>query len=87
MLITKEIIDGIKTWLGDDGKIFFTKMMLEHGEISPVFNEGRFPHAVHFREGMQVRNYLRKNGCEDWDHEDLDNNWEEIVRLAILEED
>ena len=86
--ITSDIVVGLKKWLGDEGIIFFTKMVLEYGEISPVYNEGenRYAHAVHFHEGMRVRNFLRKELCKEWTHEDLDNNWIEIVRLAILKE-
>lgn len=43
-----------------------------------------FPHPIHFREGMWIRNRLRDSGlCRDWSDHDLDNNWAEIVEKAI----
>lgn len=42
------------------------------------------PHPVHFREGMQVRNFLRTlSECKDWTSHDLDDRWEGLVERAI----
>jgi len=48
----------------------------------------RAPHPIHFREGMQIRNWLRESGlCKDWSDHDLDNNWARVVEKAIEEEE
>jgi len=45
----------------------------------------RIPHAVHFREGMQVRNYMRlaNDYCKGWDDHDYDDNWVELIEKCI----
>lgn len=77
MIISKDLIRKIYEWLGKDGRSFFTKVMLaKNGLIS-----------LHFREGMQVRNFLRGTGlCKDWSAHDLDNNWMEIIKMAIKQD-
>lgn len=51
-----------------------------------ISNAG-IPYAVHFNEGMQIRNFLRGTGlCDNWDCHDLDNNWADIVEKVIEEE-
>lgn len=81
---SKSLIEKTKKWLGKDGTRFFLKNWLKYGTVSPVFSNEGIPHAVHFREGMQVRNFLRKQEeCEGWDSVKLDDNWIEIVEEAI----
>lgn len=42
------------------------------------------PHPVHAREGMIIRNAMRKSGlCKDWDAHDYDDNWIRVVILAL----
>ena len=42
------------------------------------------PHSVHFREGMAVRNFMRKSGFfKDFNSYDFDNYWEEAVLAAL----
>ena len=44
----------------------------------------KWPHAVHFREGMQVRNFLRTlPQCKDWSCHKLDDEWAKIVEDAL----
>ena len=84
MEITKEIIESVKTFLGEDGVAFFKEMVEKHGEVSPVFNDDGFPHVVHFHEGMQIRNFLRSTGlCDSWGDHDLDDNWIEVIEKVI----
>lgn len=82
----------LRKWLGDDGLAFFRGVKKEHGCVTAVWMETfdyggkpmRIPHAVHFREGMQVRNFLR--GLEEtkgWTDHDYDNRWAELVEAAI----
>jgi hypothetical protein len=52
----------------------------------PVRGPRLIPHPVHFREGMQIRNWLRESGlCKDWSDHDLDNNWHRVVNKIIEE--
>ena len=87
--IPQELIPKVKDWLGKDGKQFFTENHEKHGTVSPVLElkitkDRSIPHCVHFREGMSVRNFMRGTGlCADWDALDYDDNWVEIVELAI----
>jgi hypothetical protein len=84
MVIPEKLIKKTKKWLGKEGTVFFTTMLLEHSTISPVFIEGNLPHVVHFREGMQVRNFLRmQKECKNWDDCQLDDNWMQVIELAI----
>ena len=79
-----ELVEKTREWLGEDGRAFFKKCLEEHGKIDAVYEEGRIPHAVHFREGMSVRNFLRGTGlCDHWTDHDFDNSWVDIVRRAL----
>jgi hypothetical protein len=78
------ITTKVRNFLGEDGLGFFKEMVEEHGEVSPVFMKGGLPHAVHFREGMQVRNFLRSiEECDGWTTDDFDDTWATIVEDAI----
>jgi len=86
--IPKCLVDKVKNWLGDDGLAFFKEMKEKHGEYSPVFliGEGKFsmPYAVHFNEGMSIRNFMRNTGlCDDWTHNDLDDNWVRVIEMIM----
>lgn len=82
--ITKEIVVKVHDWLGEKGRDFFREVKEEHGTLNAVLHDGNIPHPVHFREGMQVRNFLRQTGlCDDWSDHDLDDNWCEVVEKAI----
>jgi hypothetical protein len=82
--ITDELVDAVKGFLGPPGIALFSFYKREHGTVSPVYMEDGFPHPVHFREGMHVRNYMRStNLCENWSPHDLDDTWAEVVERAI----
>lgn len=51
----------------------------EHLRSGPNPSQRGVPHPVHFREGMQIRNWLRTR-IDGWD---LDEVWAPIVHLAI----
>ena len=80
----KELVEGLREWLGEDGISFFKEMKEKHGKVAAVFNEGGWPHCVHFVEGMQVRNFLRQH--VDWDAIKLDDSWVVLVEEAIAED-
>jgi len=45
---------------------------------------GRIPHPVHFREGMQIRNFMRASGyCQGWTSEDFDEMWVKAVEETL----
>lgn len=71
----KSIVEKTSQWLGNDGKKFFTQVLLKEGDLI----------AVHFRQGMQVRNFLRGlEECKEWNDHDFDNNWMFIIKECLL---
>lgn len=68
-------------WLGPEGIKFFTDLFEKHGKLSVIIRDGAIPHPVHFREGMQVRNWMRKNTSIPEDR--LDDEWEDFVIDAL----
>lgn len=81
----EEIIDKVREWLGEEGISFFRDIQSQYGTVNAVWPVdsplGPIPHSVHFREGMQVRNFLR--GIVKWSAHEYDNNWSSIVEQAI----
>lgn len=77
----KDLIKKLKAWLKKDGIKYFSDIKNKHGRIDAVWMEGGIPHCVHFREGMQVRNFLRKH--VSWDAHKLDDSWVGLVEEAI----
>lgn len=91
--INDQLVYEVKEFLGEEGISFFKEVYAEYGEICAVWNEEivldngekmTVPHSVHFKEGMQVRNFLRSNKlCKDWTNDDFDNKWSLIVKDVI----
>ena len=85
--VTDAVVAALKAWLGDVGIQHFRDIRDKHGRIDAVWMDGKLPHPVHFREGMQVRNCMRGlDDCSDWNDHDFDNNWVHAVECAIEEE-
>jgi len=85
MELCEELVTRVHTFLGSEGLKAFGDWFEEYGTVSPMlsFSNG-FPHAVHFHEGMQVRNFMRNTGlCDSWTDHDLDNLWAEVVCIAL----
>lgn len=92
-MLSDEGVSALRKWLGTDGIIHFSEMFNRHGTISTAIdmnsvNTGsktiNIPHPVHFREGMQVRNFLRTlPECANWTQDELDNRWSTAVIYAI----
>lgn len=64
MLNDELYVKTLKIWLGEENVRYFKHLKGLKGSVFPVLklNMGRkgLPaHPVHFREGMQIRNYLR----------------------------
>jgi hypothetical protein len=78
--ITKEMVDHVRKNMTEGMLNLFRKLKEHHNGPRLI------PHPVHFREGMQIRNWLRESGlCEDWSDHDLDNNWDRVVNKIIEE--
>lgn len=84
---------ALKKWLGPDGISFFKHLKGLTGEYSPVLSlnvekRGIPTHPIHFREGHQIRNWMRgQDEFKDWDSEKLDDNWVLLVEKACNLED
>jgi hypothetical protein len=88
--IPESLIEAMREFLGKEGIAQFREWRKEHGTVSPVLKTeiGQgvppIPHPVHFREGMQIRNFMRGTGlCTGWDDHDYDNKWSKVVEAAI----
>ena len=80
-----EIVEErFKEWLGPDGIQWFRSIKEKHGTVLAVWGE-RLPHAVHFQEGMQVRNWMRQQPefSDKLDGHWLDDNWAEFVEKVL----
>ena len=85
-VITSELVAKFKEELGSDGIGFFRNMLKEHGKVNPVITDNNgFPHPVHFREGITVRNILRGLTNCAWTGNQYDDYWTEVVMMAIEE--
>lgn len=86
--ISEELIKATHKWLGKDGLDFFKGIKEKHGQINAVWMEEGIPHPVHFREGMQVRNFMRSTKlCEGWNAHDFDNNWISLIEKVTSREE
>lgn len=73
-------------WLGSEGVKFFQDLVDKYGTVLALWNEGIIPHPVHFREGMQVRNWMRdQEEFKDKLYDDhwFDNNWYKFTEECI----
>lgn len=94
------LVVACKIWLGKEGLEYFCGLKEEYGTISPVIVEElytdeelkedlnrkqkKIPYPVHFREGMQVRNWMRRQGeTDDWDDHDYDETWIPLVEAVV----
>lgn len=64
MLNDELYIKSLKIWLGEENIRYFKHLKGLKGGVFPVLKlnmkrKGLPAHPVHFREGMQIRNYLR----------------------------
>jgi hypothetical protein len=83
--ISDELISECTNWLGEEGIKFFQETKDKYGQIDAVYNEGGFPHPVHFREGMQVRNFMRDSAhTKDWPKDaDYDSLWIDLIEKVL----
>jgi len=84
-----EIVKQLRKALSPEDIEFFREVYTKYEKISALWTEGEgsssFPHPVHFREGMVVRNMLRKITDYSWTAHEYDARWEELTEKAIKE--
>lgn len=81
-----EVIKRFQEWLKPKGIRYFQLLKFLKGTVYPLFTfkKGKYVHPVHFREGMQIRNWMRSQlEFKDYDDHDYDNRWMELVEKAI----
>jgi hypothetical protein len=88
---TPILIEEFKKWLGPKGIRFFQLCKFLKGTVSPVFaiktNTKTIPYAIHFNEGMQIRNWMRSQPeFKEFNDHDFDNTWTILVEKAIEKE-
>ncbi len=87
--IKDSLIEKMHDYLGEENLRFFKHLKGLTGTYSPVLKlnqerKGLPAHPVHFREGMQIRNFLRgQSECEEWNSHDFDNNWIRVIEKVI----
>lgn len=81
---TPGLTSALKEWLREEGIAWFSTCFRDFGKVDPILNIGGLPHPVHFREGMQVRNFLRTlPETSGWTSHDYDNRWASLVRAVL----
>jgi hypothetical protein len=81
-----DLVTRLRKYLGKHGVHFFWTLLRLTKTVSPVLRtKGMIPsHPVHFREGTQIRNFLRDQPeCSDWTQDDLDDKWAALVEKAV----
>jgi hypothetical protein len=78
----------LKEWLGPDGQSLFQDLIQRFGQdfgTAVWVPKGEsIPYVVHFREGVDVRNWLRDQPeCRDWSADRLDQMWAKLVQEAL----
>ncbi len=83
--LCSELVARVHGFLDPEGLQDFGEWLRIYGTVSPVIlDDGELPHTVHFHEGMQVRNFMRRTGlCDNWTDHDFDDHWVQIVCLAL----
>ena len=89
-LLTNTEKEEFKKFLGEEGIRFFRHLKGLKGNVIPVLKlnmakKGMPTYPVHFREGMQIRNWLRENAAfaKDQISIDLDDCYESILEDII----
>lgn len=90
-LIPDSLIEKVRGWLGEDNIRWFAHIKGLKGSVNCVlklnFKRKRIPaHPIHFREGMQIRNFLREQvECDKWGHADFEREWITVVEKLITQ--
>ena len=88
--LTEEEMAAFKKWLGEEGIRYFKHLKGLKGIVVPILKlnyekKGMQAYPVHFREGVQIRNWLRENTelGKKCNSAELDNCYVEILEEAI----
>jgi len=88
-VIDDKLINDFISWIGNENLRWFKHLKGLTGTYSPVLKlsqkrKGIPIHPVHFREGMQIRNWMRRHkSCKNWTDNDFDDNWVLLVDMAV----
>lgn len=88
-IFSDKLISDFINWIGEENLRWFKHLKGLTGTYAPVLKlnqkrKGIPVHPVHFREGMQIRNWMRQQKeCENWSSEKLDNNWTVLIEETI----
>ena len=86
---SEDLVDQVRVWIGRPGLRWFRLLRHRHGKIPLAIGlnpkrKGMPAHPIHLREGMQIRNFLRKlPECAGWTYENLSDTWQAIVSAAV----
>jgi len=79
-------IEDFRQWLQEDGISYFRHIFGLTGSVTPILNlnmkkRGLPIHPIHFREGMQIRNWMRKhiNCVSELDACVLDDTYSDFI--------
>jgi len=84
-----QLVHMVRTYLGPKGRRFFKHLKGLTGTVVPTlrlnYKRRHMPaHPVHFREGMQIRNFLRTYAeCTNWTAHDFDDTYVSVLEEAI----
>ena len=87
--INDSLVNKVFNWLGKENIIWFRHVKNLKGSVNCVlklnFKRKHIPsHPIHFREGMQIRNFMRgTDECKEWNVSDFDNNWSNVIDKCI----
>lgn len=89
--LSQDEMNNFKNWLGESGIRYFRHLEGLKGTVVPVLklnkekNAGVPVYPVHYREGMQIRNWLRENTelGKKLDSVELDDCYVSILEEAI----
>lgn len=89
MNIPQSLVEKTFNWLGRENVIWFKHIRGLKGGVNTVLKlnykkRGIPAHPIHFREGMQIRNFLRcQDECANWSFSDLEKNWDIVVEKCF----
>ena len=89
-MITKQHIESLKKYLGEENLRYFRHLKCLKGSVFPILKlnykrKGIPIHPVGLREGMQIRNWMRENFKEfnEMHQNEIEKYAKELVEKAI----
>jgi hypothetical protein len=99
---SSSLVQELRTFLGEEGLSFFRELKEEHDTVSPILTielggggggevengakKRKIPYPVHFHEGRQIRNWMRRQK-ETANKGDpyYDDDWMSLIEMALGE--